>query len=71
MTVKQKLQAMKHTLSNARADKKIKIKDLSSIGIKFTWWDRTVYRKGGTNILTFMKVAEALGYELVLRKKEE
>ena len=71
MTVDQKYRQMQYILANARSDSGIKIKDLlQTIGVGEDAFRTVAYGNRGRNILTVMKVAEGLGYELVLRRRE-
>lgn len=65
------IQEMRFILSDARAAQKIKLRELDRIGLKFADWDKAIYRRGDTKVSAMAKVAEALGYELVLRRKED
>lgn len=65
------VQEMRYILSEARAAQKVKIRELDKIGLKYADWDKAVYRRGDTKVSVMAKVAESLGYELVLRRRED
>ena len=71
MTVEQKYRRIQYQLANARTEKKIKLKDLPQAGICEKTFRRVVYGNCGSSILSVMRVAEGLGYELVLRRLGE
>ena len=69
MTIEQKYRRMQYVLCDARADKGIKLRELQEkAGISPAMFRNCVYNPWGVSILSMMRVAEALGYELVLKK---
>ena len=69
MTVDQKYRRIQYELCNARADQGIKLRELEEkAGISPQMFRNVVYNKWGCSVLSIMRVAEALGYELVLKK---
>ena len=69
MTVDQKYRRMQYVLCDARADQGIKLRELEEkAGISPQMYRNVVYNKWGCSVLSIMRVAEALGYELVLKK---
>lgn len=65
------VQEMRYILSEARAEQKVKIRELDKIGLRYSDWDKAVYRRGDTKVSVMARVAEALGYELVLLRRRE
>lgn len=71
MTPEMRYRRIQYQIANAREERGIKIKDmLKEIGVGENSWRTVAYGRHGANILTVIKVADGLGYELVLRRKE-
>lgn len=63
---------MQYKLALAREELGIRLKDIPDVtGVGRGAYQSVVYNPGGASILNVIRVAEAFGYELVLRKKEE
>lgn len=71
MTIQEQHQRIKYTLQEARIMLGIKMKDLESLGINRCTFENVVYGRHSSSLMTVMIIADALGYELVLREKEK
>ena len=69
LTLEQQLQKMKYTITEAREDLGIKIKDLNQHGISRSTYESAIYGTHSPSIMTFMKICDHLGLEVVIRKK--
>ncbi len=67
-----KFKRMQYTLALRREELGIKLKDLPTVvGVGKAAYQSVVYNPGGASIINVMRIADAFGYEIVMRRKED